>query len=217
MASPSNPILVVDYGSGNLRSVAKAVERAGGHVEVSTDPAALARASGVVLPGVGAFRAAMENLTRSGWIEPLIRHLEADRPFLGICLGLQLLFESSEEFGTTRGLGICRGRVRAFPLPEPSSHGAERAKVPHMGWNQLRCERSSLVSEALGNDAWAYFVHSYYVACDEPELVATSTRHGEVTFTSSIARGNLVACQFHPEKSQVVGLELLARFVGICR
>lgn len=217
MTSSTKPIVVVDYGSGNLRSVAKAVERAGGVVEVSADPAALARAGGVVLPGVGAFRAAMENLTRGGWIEPLLQHLASDRPFLGICLGLQLLFESSEEFGTTRGLGLCRGRVRAFPLPAADGTGGERAKVPHMGWNQLRAAHPSLVSEAVGDDAWAYFVHSYYVDCDEPELIATTTQHGNVTFTSSIARGRLVACQFHPEKSQAIGLELLSHFVRLCR
>lgn len=210
-------IVVVDYGSGNLRSVAKALERAGGSVQVSADPAAMQGAAGAVLPGVGAFRAAMENLTTTGWAAPLRDHLAADRPFLGICLGLQLLFDDSEEFGLTRGFGVVRGHVRAFPQPSSAGPATERAKVPHMGWNQLHATRSSLVSEAVGDGAWAYFVHSFYVDCLDPGVIATTTRHGAVSFTSAIQRGRLVACQFHPEKSQSVGLDLLARFVESCR
>lgn len=210
-------IVVVDYGSGNLRSVAKALERAGGSVDVSSDPDDLRDAAGVVLPGVGAFRAAIENLTVTGWADPLREHVEADRPFLGICLGLQLLFDDSEEFGLTQGFGLVRGHVRAFPQPTGGAVGTERAKVPHMGWNQLHATRPSLVSDALGDGAWAYFVHSFYVECLEPDLIATTTRHGEVVFTSSIQRGRLIACQFHPEKSQSVGLDLLAKFVESCR
>lgn len=210
-------IVVVDYGSGNLRSVAKALERAGGAVEVSANPDAVRGASGVVLPGVGAFRAAMENLTTTGWTAPLREHLAADRPFLGICLGLQLLFDDSEEFGLTRGFALVRGHVRAFPHPAPDAPGTERAKVPHMGWNQLNATRPSLVSDAVGDGAWAYFVHSFYVDCLEPDVIATTTRHGDVSFTSAIQRGRLVACQFHPEKSQSVGLDVLAKFVESCR
>ncbi len=212
-----NPIVVVDYGSGNLRSVAKAIERAGGSVSVSSDPASLDGARGVVLPGVGAFRAAMENLDAGGWTQPLRAYLAADRPFLGICLGLQLLFEESEEFGVTRGLGVFPGKVRAFPPPRSAGPGAERAKVPHMGWNQLQAGRASRVRDAIGDQAWAYFVHSFYVDCADPEIIATTTRHGDVTFTSSIARGSLIASQFHPEKSQRVGLDLLASFVSLVR
>lgn len=210
-------IVVVDYGSGNLRSVAKALERAGGTVEVSARPDALQGASGVVLPGVGAFRAAIENLTVTGWAAALREHIAADRPFLGICLGLQLLFDDSEEFGLTRGFGLVRGHVRPFPHPAAAPRGTDRAKVPHMGWNQLHATRPSLVSAATGDGAWAYFVHSFYVDCLEPDVIATTTRHGEVSFTSAIERGRLVACQFHPEKSQSVGLDILAKFVESCR
>ncbi|MBK7972040.1 MAG: imidazole glycerol phosphate synthase subunit HisH [Deltaproteobacteria bacterium] len=210
-------IVVVDYGSGNLRSVAKALERAGGTVEVSSAPGAIEAASGVVLPGVGAFRAAMENLSAGGWTAGLRAHLAADRPFLGICLGLQLLFDDSEEFGFTQGFGLVRGHVRAFPHPSSAATDTERAKVPHMGWNQLTATRRSMVSEAIGDGAWAYFVHSFYVDCLEPDVIATTTRHGDVSFTSSIERGRLIACQFHPEKSQSVGLDLLAKFVESCQ
>jgi glutamine amidotransferase len=201
----ARPLAIVDYGMGNLRSVQKAFERLGWPAVVTRDAREIERAPGVVLPGVGAFGACMRNLEAYGLAEPVRRVLDDARPFLGICLGMQLLFEASEEFGPVSGLGILRGRVRRFP-PDP-----ER-KVPHMGWNQLEIRRPHPVLEGLADGAYVYFVHSYFVEADDARDVATTTAYG-VDFVSAVARDHLVASQFHPEKSQRVGLRLLDNFV----
>ena len=204
------PLAIVDYGMGNLRSVQKAFARLGYAAEVTADAERIASAPGVVLPGVGAFGACMRNLTSRGLVEPVHHAIRSGRPFLGICLGMQLLFEESEEFGPVAGLGVFQGRIVRF-APDP-----ER-KIPHMGWNTLRVVRRVAALASLPDGAYAYFVHSYYPVPADPSLVATATPYGP-EFASSVARDNVFACQFHPEKSQQVGLRLLddwARGVGV--
>jgi glutamine amidotransferase len=198
------PLAIVDYGMGNLRSVQKAFEHLGHAAEVTREPERVAGAPGVVLPGVGAFGACMANLEACGLVEPVRHALRAGHPFLGICLGMQLLFDESEEFGPVRGLGVFPGRVVRF-APAPGR------KVPHMGWNTLRRRRPAPVLDGIADDAYAYFVHSYYVVPADPTLVTTTTPYGE-EFASSVGRDHVFACQFHPEKSQQVGLHLLDRF-----
>jgi len=200
-------IAVVDYGMGNLRSVAKALERVGGEVEITSDPGRIDRAAAVVLPGVGAFGRCMENLERAGLSAAVRRAALSGRPFFGICVGMQLLFEESEEYGPVAGLGVLPGRVRRL-RPPPGM------KVPHMGWNRISIVRRPPILTGIPDGAYMYFVHSYAVDCGDPELVATTTVYGG-EFASSVARGNLFASQFHPEKSQDVGLKLLANFVAI--
>jgi glutamine amidotransferase len=203
------PIAIVDYGMGNLRSVAKAFERLGAAAEVTRDPERIASAPGVVLPGVGAFGACMANLTSLGLVQPVKQAIGAGRPFLGICLGMQLLFDESEEFGPVAGLGVLRGRVVRF--------AADAArKIPHMGWNSLRIVRRAPTLAGIEDDAYVYFVHSYYPVPADPGVVATTTAYGP-EFASSVARDNVFACQFHPEKSQQVGLRLLDNFVRVVR
>ena len=203
------PLAIVDYGMGNLRSVQKALERVGQAAEVTGDAERIATAPAVVLPGVGAFGACMQNLTRLGLVEPVRAAIAAGRPFLGICLGMQLLFDESEEFGPVRGLGVLPGRVVRF-LPDPA------LKVPHMGWNQLRVARRVPQLAGIESGTSVYFVHSYYPVPADPAVIATTTTYGP-EFASSVAHENVFACQFHPEKSQRVGLRLLENFVASVR
>ena len=205
-------IIVVDYGMGNLRSVHKALERMGFQASVSQDAAEVKRASGLVVPGVGAFRKAMENLQELGLVKPIVEFIESGKPFLGICLGLQLLFCGSEEFGFQKGLSLFKGRVVRFSSPLPDASPPNNPiKVPHMGWNTVHIHKRSPVLDGIADGAYFYFVHSYYPVPEEHEIVATTTDYGG-EFASSICRGNLFACQFHPEKSQSVGLRLLQNF-----
>ncbi|MGH7821303.1 MAG: imidazole glycerol phosphate synthase subunit HisH [Candidatus Binatia bacterium] len=201
-------IAVVDYGMGNLRSVEKGLERSGARVEVTSDPARVLEARGVVLPGVGAFGACMENLVSRGLDEPIRRVVRSGRPFLGICLGLQLLFDESEEFGPVRGLGLLPGRVRRFDGPV-----FDDLKIPQIGWNQLRFRREVPELEGIDDGAFVYFVHSYYVEPADPALTVATTEYG-IEFSAAVAKDGLFACQFHPEKSQEVGLRLLRNFAG---
>jgi glutamine amidotransferase len=199
-------IAIVDYGMGNLKSVSKAFEHLGSRAVVTRDPRVLKDATHVVLPGVGAFPDGMNNLKRFGLTEP-IRHLIATgRPFLGICLGLQLLFAESEEFGRHPGMGIIPGRVMRF---NPSD--MKDLKVPHMGWNNIEIRQKTPVLEGISDGSAVYFVHSYYVVPEDNRLVSTETVYG-IPFSSSILKNNIFACQFHPEKSQAVGLRLLENF-----
>lgn len=201
-------IAVVDYGVGNLRSVSKALERAGADVRVTSSPADVDAADAVVLPGVGAFAHCMDNLREAG-LEKCVRGAAASgRPFLGICVGMQILFEESDEFGRVEGLGILPGRVRRF---EPSDASL---KVPHMGWNQLRMRSRPPHLDGIEDGARVYFVHSYYVETPDPSIVATTTDYG-VDFVSSAWRGNIYATQFHPEKSQATGLAILGNFTRL--
>ena len=200
-------IAIIDYGMGNLRSVSKAFERLGHTVNVTREPRVIADATHVVLPGVGAFPDCMRNLEQMGLIDPIRRALSSGKPFLGICLGLQLLFTESEEFGLHKGLDWIQGRVVRFKTHD--------LKVPHMGWNTLTIKKPEPALNGIPADAMVYFVHSYYVAPEDSSLIATTTEYG-VSFASSIAADNVFACQFHPEKSQAVGLTLLRNFAQ-CR
>lgn len=198
-------IAVVDYGMGNLRSVAKALERAGAQVKVTSDAAEITGAQGVVLPGVGAFGACMDNLRARGLLAPVRSVIERGVPFFGICLGMQLLFEESEEFGPIAGLGILPGRVVRFPdrpdLP-----------VPHMGWNTLRLRSPAPHLRGIEDGTFMYFVHSYFVVPKDPSIVAATTEYG-LEFAAAVWAGNVFATQFHPEKSQRAGLQLLRNFL----
>jgi glutamine amidotransferase len=197
-------IAIVDYGMGNLHSVQKAFEGLGHAAEITRDAGAIMRADGVVLPGVGAFNACMENLKRYDLVAPMRDAVTQKKPFLGICLGFQLLFTESEEFGPQKGLDIFPGRVVGF---RPSNG----TKVPHMGWNQLEMKKSTSFLAGVAADDYVYFVHSFYVVPDDKALVATTTPYG-APFASSIATDHLFACQFHPEKSQTIGLRILGNF-----
>ena len=199
-------IVIVDYGMANLRSVQKAFEKVGHEAVISGDPGRVAEADKLVLPGVGAFRDAIARLHEAGLAAPILDHLRAGKPFFGICLGLQLLFTTSHEDGTWRGLDYFPGEVVRF---------ADRPglKVPHMGWNHLRVLRAAPPLAGLPPEPSVYFVHSYYVVPKDPALTATETDY-PTPFTSAIWHDNVFATQFHPEKSQRVGLEMLRRFAA---
>lgn len=205
-------IAIIDYGMGNLRSVQKAFERVGASAEIVTSPEQIRRASKVVLPGVGAFRDAIGHLRERGLIEPIVEAAESHRPFLGICLGLQLLFDVSYEDGEYSGLGIVPGRVVRFDFTgDPAAAGL---KVPHMGWNQLVWDRPCPLLAGLNSGEHFYFVHSYYV--DPVDAAVTCGRcHYGHDFTAMIWRGHLFATQFHPEKSQRAGLRILQNFAAL--
>lgn len=200
-------IQIIDYGMGNLRSVQKAFEKLGHAAAICTDPGALPEAEKVVLPGVGAFRDAIGQLRDQGFIEPIRQYVAQDRPFLGICLGLQLLFDVSFEDGEYAGLGIVPGRVVRFE----SQPGL---KIPHMGWNALEIAAPCRLLAGIPDGSHVYFVHSYFVEPEQARVVVARTTHGR-PFVSMIARGNLFATQFHPEKSQRIGLALLENFARL--
>lgn len=200
-------IAIVDYGMGNLRSVQKAFERVGAEARVIPSPLELADAGGIVLPGVGAFGQAMGNLRAAGWIEPLRDACARDVPFIGICLGMQLLFDTSEEMGRHAGLGILPGEVKRF-------NG--NLKVPQMGWNQIHINKPSSLLTDVPDGSYAFFVHSYYCAPLDSSVVLATTDYG-IEFAAMVARGNIFGAQFHPEKSQSVGLRILANFASMVR
>jgi len=203
-------IVIIDYGMGNLRSAQKAFEKVGYAAKLSSDPADIAAADKLVLPGVGAFRDCIGNLRAGGFVEPLKAHVAAGKPLLGICVGLQLLFTESEEFGRHAGLDIIPGKVVRFPAG--MRQDGEELKVPHMGWNSLQVRRASPVLKGAPAGSFVYFVHSYYAVPDDPEVVAAEATYGDVTFCASLWRDNVMATQFHPEKSQTVGLAMLKNF-----
>jgi len=202
-------IAIIDYEMGNLRSVQKALERVGATAVVTRDPDVIMDAAAAVLPGVGAFGTCMDNLRRHGLVEPVKVFVASGRPFLGICLGMQLLFDESEEFGPVRGLGILPGKVVRF-APDPEG----QRKVPQMGWNALTIERRAPHLEGLQDGTQVYFVHSYYPVPADRAVIATTTDYGGA-FASSVWHDNVFACQFHPEKSQRVGLRILANFAAL--
>ncbi len=202
-------VCVVDYGMGNLRSVEKAIERLGYDVTVSRDADVIAASDVLVLPGVGSFGDSMRNLDRYGLIEPLLEHLRGGKPFLGICLGLQVLFEGSEESPGVEGLGVLRGKVVGFRRGGPASR--PRLKVPHMGWNTVQLAGSTPLFDGIPAGSRFYFVHSYYASPEDESVVLGRTTYG-VTFASVLKWRNVVAVQFHPEKSGTLGLRFLDNY-----
>lgn len=212
-------VALVDYGAGNLRSVAKALERSGLAVDVTSDPAALRRADGVVLPGVGAFADARASLAAKGLDDAVLGAIDAGRPYLGLCLGLQLLFDEADEHGATPGLARLRGRVERFPDRGPDG---KRLLVPHIGWNEVRWRRDDAAHpmlRALPERDHYYFVHSYRAVPNEPGCVVGRTEYGG-DFAAAVAKERIFAVQFHPEKSQAAGKRLLdafAQWVGASR
>lgn len=200
-------IKIVDYGMGNLRSVQKAFEKLGHAAEICDQPSQLSDADKLVLPGVGAFRDAIHELRRKEMVSPILDHLASGKPFLGICLGLQLLFDVSYEDGEWPGLGIVPGKVVRFQ-DQPG------LKIPHMGWNQLQMTGDPALFANIPRDAHFYFVHSYHVVPTDRSVVIAESEHGE-RFVAAIGKGNLWATQFHPEKSQKHGLQLLANFAAM--
>ncbi|WP_028306929.1 imidazole glycerol phosphate synthase subunit HisH [Desulfitibacter alkalitolerans] len=195
-------ITIIDYGMGNLRSVQKSLEGVGYKAEITSDPEKVAAASGIILPGVGAFADAIENLKTSGMVDAIMHVVKEGKPLLGICLGMQLLMTVSEENGFYDGLGIIEGQVLKIP---------SIVKVPHMGWNSITIKRDHKLISGVKNNSYFYFVHSYYVKPDNEEYAAASTHYG-IDYCSIIARDNVMGIQFHPEKSSSLGQKILRNF-----
>ena len=204
-------IAIVDYGMGNLRSVRKAVERAGHEARVSADPQEVLDAPKIILPGVGAFRDCMRNLEEFNLLKPVVKSIEAGKPFLGICLGLQLLFEESDEFGLHKGMGVLPGRVTRFPEGIQDPDTGQPYPIPHMGWNTIQIKKDIPLFSGIEDNSFFYFVHSYYAIPKDLNNIAATTPYG-IEFASAVHRDNIYAVQFHPEKSQEKGLQLLRNF-----
>lgn len=200
-------IAIVDYGMGNIRSVSKAIEAVGGEALITQNPEEIKKAKAIVLPGVGAFRDCIGNLTEFGLIETVKEEILTGKPYLGICLGMQILFTESEEFGICKGLNLIKGRVIRFNLPQ-------EYKIPHMGWNTVTFKKKSKILSDVPDSSYFYFVHSYYVVPEESKVIGGVTDYG-IEFTSIIIHENIFATQFHPEKSQKMGLKLLSNFIQL--
>lgn len=204
-------IAVVDYGMGNLRSVERALRHVGADAVLTSQSDAVERADKVVVPGVGAFADAMNNIEQGGLKDVIVSGIRAGKPFLGICLGLQILFDMSEEGGSVCGLGVVAGRVVRFAKTTPDGG---RLKVPHIGWNQVKIRQPSPLLREVPDEAFFYFDHSYYVEPEDSAVVAAETEYGS-SFTSVLWRKNVHGTQFHPEKSQAVGLTVLRNFAAL--
>lgn len=200
-------IAIVDYDAGNIKSVEKALISLGQEVCVTRDADEILQADKVILPGVGAFGDAMEKLHRYGLVDVIRKVVEKKTPFLGICLGLQLLFERSDEASGVEGLGILKGEVLKIPA-------AEGLKIPHMGWNSLQLKHNGKLFQNLGEETYVYFVHSYYLKAEDPSIVKATTEYG-VSIDASVEQENVFACQFHPEKSSDAGLQILKNFIEL--
>lgn len=200
-------VAIVDYGMGNLLSVEKAMQKVELGVKITDNASLIEKAAGLVLPGVGSFKDSMRNLTKKNLIKPILNFINSGRPFLGICLGMQVLFSESEEFGKTKGLNIFKGNVAFFP----KQYGV---KIPHMGWNSITIKTKAPLLHDIPDGSYFYFVHSYYVIPEDKGIIATTTEYG-CEFTSSVCKDNIFACQFHPEKSQKLGLTLLKNFKNL--
>ncbi len=200
---------IIDYDAGNIKSVEKALIYLGEEPVVSRDPEILKKADKVILPGVGSFGESMANLHRFGLVSVIQDMIKEGKPFLGICLGLQLLFESSEESPGVDGLGILRGKIKKIPP-------AQGLKIPHMGWNSLELQNNGRLFRGIPQDTYVYFVHSYYLEAEEPEIVKAVTRYG-TCIHASVEKENVFACQFHPEKSSRMGLKILENFAKLER
>jgi glutamine amidotransferase len=202
-------ICILDYGMANLRSVQKAFEHVGATAHIVSKPEQIDRAEKFVLPGVGAFQDAIGTLRANNLVEPILRHIEKGKPFLGICLGLQMLFDVGYEDGEHKGLGVIGGKCIRFDVDQTM-----HLKVPHMGWNQLAIAKRSPLMKDLADNSSVYFVHGYHVVPKDDSVIATTTDYGR-PFVSSIWRDNVMATQFHPEKSQKVGLQILSNFAAL--
>ncbi len=202
-------IAVIDYGMGNIRSVSKALEAVGAQIKITQNSEDIKNARALVLPGVGAFRDCIENLSELGVLQTIKEEIFNGKPYLGICLGMQILFSESEEFGFCKGLEIFKGRVVRFKLPK-------EYKIPHMGWNTVKFKKKNKIVESIPDKSYFYFVHSYYVVPEDEKIIAGVTDYG-IDFTSMIVYENIFATQFHPEKSQKTGLKLLRNFVELSR
>ncbi len=198
---------IIDYDAGNIKSVEKALQSLGQETAVTRDPETLLKADKVILPGVGAFGDAMGRLRQYGLEEVIHQIAEKGTPFLGICLGLQLLFDSSEESPGVKGLGLLPGKILRIP-------DGEGLKIPHMGWNSLEITPGARLFRGIPQDSYVYFVHSYYLKAEDPAIVAASTQYG-VSIHASVERDNVFACQFHPEKSGEIGLRILKNFIEL--
>lgn len=202
-------IAIIDYDAGNIKSVEKAMQLLGEEVVIARDAGTILSADGVILPGVGAFGDAMEKLHMYGLVEVIHKCVERQIPFLGICLGLQLMFESSEEAPGVEGLHILDGKILRIPA-------ADGLKIPHIGWNNLTFPNKGRLFEGIEENAFVYFVHSYYLKADEQAVVTAATEYGTYIH-ASVEKGNVFACQFHPEKSSEVGLKILQNFINITK
>lgn len=200
-------IAIIDYDAGNIKSVEKALISLGQEVCVTRDADEILQADKVILPGVGAFGDAMEKLHRYGLVDVIRKVVEKKTPFLGICLGLQLLFERSDEASGVEGLGILKGEVLKIPA-------AEGLKIPHMGWNSLQLKHNGKLFQNLGEETYVYFVHSYYLKAEDPSIVKATTEYG-VSIDASVEQENVFACQFHLEKSSDAGLQILKNFIEL--
>lgn len=202
-------IAIIDYDAGNIKSVEKAMQLLGEEVVITRDAGTILSADGVILPGVGAFGDAMEKLHMYGLVEVIHKCVERQIPFLGICLGLQLMFEGSEEAPGVEGLHILDGKILRIPA-------ADGLKIPHIGWNNLTFPNKGRLFEGIEENAFVYFVHSYYLKADEQAVVTAATEYGTYIH-ASVEKGNVFACQFHPEKSSEVGLKILQNFINITK
>ena len=198
-------IVIIDYGMGNVHSVQNALTFLGFDSNISSNPEDIQKADVLVFPGVGAFGQGMEELNKRSLVEPIKAYIESKKPFLGICLGIQLLFETSEEAPAVKGLGILKGKVVCFNAPG--------LKIPHMGWNSLEIKKTDPIFKDINEKEYFYFVHSYYPVPDDENIIAATTEYGS-EFCSMVIKENIVAMQFHPEKSQKAGLKLLQNFLG---
>ncbi|MBI5213427.1 MAG: imidazole glycerol phosphate synthase subunit HisH [Nitrospirae bacterium] len=200
-------IAIVDYGMGNIRSVEKGFAKVGADVRITSDPKIIADAKGIVLPGVGAFRDCMKNLDNLKLLDSIVKEIQKGKPYLGICLGLQILFTESEEFGICKGLDVFNGKVVKFRF----EGNQQLLKIPHMGWNTVKLARKPPIFDGIQDNSYFYFVHSFYVAPEERTIIAGTTEYG-IEFTSMVWKDNVFATQFHPEKSQELGLTILKGF-----
>ncbi len=235
-------IVIIDYGMGNLRSVEKGFQKVGVDVTVTNSPGMVQKADAIVLPGVGAFKDCMRELASLELIDAVVDSIKQGKPYLGICLGLQVLFSESEEFGKCRGLDVLRGEVKKFEFgrqdskdlsfprrresreseldspvkPENDDLGYQTLKVPHMGWNEIQIQKNNPLFDGIPDRSYFYFVHSFYVVPEDKSIIAATTDYG-IEFTSSVWKDNVFSVQFHPEKSQAVGLQLLKNFGDIVK
>lgn len=200
-------LTIIDYGAGNVQSVSNALKYIGVPCRVTKNPDELKDCTGAILPGVGSFEHAVNSMKSSGLLEPVKEYISSGKPFLGICLGMQLLFESSEESPGVPGLGIFKGKIVAIPKDMG-------LKVPHIGWNDLRVKKPEGLFKNTPDGSYVYFVHSFYLKSEQPEIVSATTQYG-VNIHAAVEEGNVFACQFHPEKSGDAGLDILRRFAAV--